>query len=242
MKQVQSFIQYINEGLYDKGIFKAFFLAGGPGSGKTFVTHSVFAGSGLKVVNSDNVFERSLKQAGLSLSMPDTEKTERDILRAKSKVVASNIFQTYIIGRLGMIIDGTARDYDAIARQYQLLSILGYDCYMVFVDTDLNVALERQKGRERKIPEYIVTTSWKTIQSNKTKYQRLFGMNFHNVENNKSNLELVMMIMGRVSKLVRRLISLPIKSFAAKRWIVNRMKEKRSGSKYKFWPLSKGVA
>ena len=55
-----------------------------------------------------------------------------------------------------MIIDGTARDYDAIARQYQLLSILGYDCYMVFVDTDLNVALERQKGRERKIPEYIV--------------------------------------------------------------------------------------
>ena len=65
MKQVQSFIQYINEGLYDKGIFKAFFLAGGPGSGKTFVTHSVFAGLGLKVVNSDNVFERSLKKAGL---------------------------------------------------------------------------------------------------------------------------------------------------------------------------------
>ena len=51
-----------------------------------------------------------------------------------------------------------------------------------------------------------------------------------------------MMIMGRVSKLVRRLISLPIKSFTAKRWIVNRMKEKRSGSKYKFWLLSKGVA
>ena len=69
----------------------------------------------------------------------------------------------------------------------------------------------------------------------KDKHQFLF-------ENNKSNLELVMMIMGRVSKLVRRLISLPIKSFAAKRWIVNRMKEKRSGSKHKFWPLSKGVA
>ena len=28
----------LNEGLYDPNIFKAFFLAGGPGSGKTFVT------------------------------------------------------------------------------------------------------------------------------------------------------------------------------------------------------------
>ena len=36
--RVNSFIQHLSEGLYDPGIFKAFFLAGGPGSGKTFVT------------------------------------------------------------------------------------------------------------------------------------------------------------------------------------------------------------
>ena len=41
----------IKEGLYDPGIFKAFFLAGGPGSGKTFVTQSAFAGTGLKPVS-----------------------------------------------------------------------------------------------------------------------------------------------------------------------------------------------
>ena len=45
--------QIITEGVYDPGIFKAFFLAGGPGSGKTFVTRSAFAGTGLKLVNSD---------------------------------------------------------------------------------------------------------------------------------------------------------------------------------------------
>ena len=38
--KVNSFIQHLSEGLYDPGIFKAFFLAGGPGSGKTFVTSS----------------------------------------------------------------------------------------------------------------------------------------------------------------------------------------------------------
>ena len=54
--------QILREGVYDPGIFKAFFLAGGPGSGKTFVTQSAFAGTGLKVVNSDAVFERGLKR------------------------------------------------------------------------------------------------------------------------------------------------------------------------------------
>ena len=36
-KTLQEVREYINEGVYDPGIFKAFFLAGGPGSGKTFV-------------------------------------------------------------------------------------------------------------------------------------------------------------------------------------------------------------
>ena len=56
--------QILREGVYDPGIFKAFFLAGGPGSGKTFVTRSAFGGTGLKLVNSDASFERGLKKAG----------------------------------------------------------------------------------------------------------------------------------------------------------------------------------
>ena len=32
----------INEGVHDKGIFKAVFMAGGPGSGKTYMTQNIF--------------------------------------------------------------------------------------------------------------------------------------------------------------------------------------------------------
>ena len=60
MKNLQEVKAFLNEGVYDKGIFKAFFLAGGPGSGKSFVTQAAFAGIGLKVVNSDTIFEREL--------------------------------------------------------------------------------------------------------------------------------------------------------------------------------------
>ena len=81
---VNRFIQHLSEGIYDPGIFKAFFLAGGPGSGKSFVTNSAFAGTGLKVVNSDTTFERNLKKANLSLNMPDEEEYFRNIIRGRA--------------------------------------------------------------------------------------------------------------------------------------------------------------
>jgi len=52
----------LQEGLYDPNIFKAFILAGGPGSGKSYVVKKSTGGTGLKIVNSDDVFERYLKQ------------------------------------------------------------------------------------------------------------------------------------------------------------------------------------
>ena len=51
----------LQEGVYDPNIFKAFFLAGGPGSGKSYVVRKTTGGTGLKTVNSDNAFEKFLK-------------------------------------------------------------------------------------------------------------------------------------------------------------------------------------
>ena len=80
---MKNFKQILTEGLYDPGIFKAFFLAGGPGSGKSFVTRNVFGGTGLKVVNSDRALESSLKKLNLSLQMPPEEEYFRDMVRKK---------------------------------------------------------------------------------------------------------------------------------------------------------------
>ena len=217
---IKDFNEFLVEGLYDPGIFKAFFLAGGPGSGKSFVTKSIFSGSGLKVVNSDAAFERGLKQTNLQLSMPPEEEYFRDIVRKRAKMTAVTQLDTYVKGRLGLVIDATGRDYDLIARQHNMLQQIGYDCYMVFVNTSLDVALERQKGRERQIPEYIVKKSWEGVQSNIGKFQRLFGMsNFIVVDNNKSQVELVTMTMNKINKIVRKFISAPVKSYIAKRWM-----------------------
>ena len=54
--RLKSFMQNLTEGLYDPGIFKPFFLAGGHESGKSFVTSSSFSGTALKLVNLYNKF------------------------------------------------------------------------------------------------------------------------------------------------------------------------------------------
>ena len=64
---MRKFQQYITEGVYDPSIFKAFFLAGGPGSGKSFVSKSALSGMGLKVINSDRAFEAKLKKEKMTL-------------------------------------------------------------------------------------------------------------------------------------------------------------------------------
>jgi cytidylate kinase len=217
---VKSFEQILSEGLYDPNIFKAFFLAGGPGSGKSFVARNVFTGTGLKLVNSDIVLENSLKKAGLSLSMPDEEQYFRDILRTRAKAIVDNQIDLYVKGRLGLVIDATGRDYNIISRQFSALQLLGYDCYMVFVNTSLEVALERNAKRERVVPEYITKNSWQSVQNNIGRFQNLFGLtNFVVVDNSKSEQELVTLTMNKVNSVVRRFLTTPIKSYIAKRWM-----------------------
>ena len=221
--------QELKEGLYDPNIFKAFFLAGGPGSGKTFVTRGAFGGTGLKQINSDNAFERGLKKAGLSLKMPDSEEEARDMVRARAKATTSNVQDLAIQGRLGLVVDGTGRDYDKISYQTRLLKELGYDCYMIFVNTSLKVALERNAKRERSVPEYITKKSWTDVQSNIGKFQNLFGIgNMIIIDNSKDDKELTTQVMNKVSKAVRSLLGTPIKSYTAKRWMATERKLKRS--------------
>jgi predicted kinase len=227
-KTLQEVRDYINEGVYDPGIFKAFFLAGGPGSGKTFVTQSAFAGTGLKLVNSDVKFERDLRKANLSLKMPDEEKYFRDRIRQGAKEFVGKQMDQYLKGRLGMIIDSTARDYSSIQRQYNLLRNIGYDCYMVFVNTSLEVALERNRTRSRSIPEYIVQKSWKGVQANMGAFQKVFG---HSklliVDNNKDDKELVTQTLNTASRFIRSRLRSKPETQIAMSWIKRELEAKK---------------
>ena len=150
------------------------------------------------------------------------------MLRARAKATTDKTMDLSIKGRLGMVIDGTGRDYDKINYQVSLLKQLGYDCYMIFVNTSLEVALERNRRRERTVPEYITKQSWTKVQSNIGKFQNLFGMDsMIIVDNSKDDRELTTVTMVKVDKSVRRLLRNKVKSYTAKRWMASERKARR---------------
>jgi len=228
VKSLREFREYLNEGVYDPGIFKAFFLAGGPGSGKTFVTQTAFAGTGLKVVNSDSAFESGLKKANLSIKMPDEEEYFRNIIRQRAKTTTGNRLDQYIQGRLGLVVDATGRDLSLIQRQVSMLKNVGYDCYMVFVNTSLDVALERNANRPRQVPEYIVKKSWNGVQANIGSFQRVFSPNkMLVIDNNRSEKELVSIVLSQASKFIRSRLRTKPENGIAMSWIKKELELKR---------------
>ena len=210
----------LQEGLQDPNIFKAFFLAGGPGSGKSYVVRKTTGGTGLRVVNSDDAFESLLQKAGLSLKMPPEEEEPRDIVRDRAKKITAKRQANYIEGRIGLIIDGTGRDYDKITKQATELKQLGYDVHMIFVNTSLDVALQRNAERPRSVPESIVTKSWNDVQSNIGKFSQYFRQNFVVVDNNNATED----VFVKVFKQVKGLLKKKVRNPAAQQWVMQQMK------------------
>jgi len=212
----------LQEGLQDPNIFKAFFLAGGPGSGKSYVVRKTTGGTGLRVVNSDDAFETMLKKAGLSLKMPDEEQVPRDAVRDRAKRVTAKRQEGYLDGRIGLIIDGTGREYDKIAKQATELKQIGYDVHMIFVNTSLDVALERNAQRDRSVPEPIAVKSWKDVQSNIGKFSQYFRANFVVVDNNNATEDVFVQVFKQIKGLLKKKVRNP----AAHQWISMEMKRR----------------
>ena len=221
-------LKYIlNEGVYDPGIFKAIFTAGGPGSGKSYAAATLFgmpekmpfvSAKGLKSVNSDKYFETYLKMSGLSQDIASLKPAEFEKamqLRKKSKSVRDTALKNYINGRLGLLIDGTGKDYGSISKQKTRLQDVGYDCFMIFVNTDLDVALERNYDRERKLPSELVKSSWQAVQNNMGKFQGLFGASNMLIVDNSEYKEFSNIVKKGANEFTNRKIQNPI----AKAWI-----------------------
>ena len=234
-------IDLLNEGVNDPGIFKAVFLAGGPGSGKSYVASQLFgipekvnvSAYGLKMVNQDTELERFLQKYFGTVdidNMPDelfkqlTDPTADDYsgLRTRTKALSKERLRLYTQGRLGVIVDGTGHKFHEVKNERQDLIKLGYDTFMVYVNTSLEVAQQRNEERPRVLPKDVVEKYWKSVQKNMAYFQGLFGgANFLLVDNNatlnpKQAVKKFNMLVGKgISKFIKR----PIKNKQAKKWI-----------------------
>ena len=234
--------QMIIEGVDDPGILKCVFMAGGPGSGKSFTAMEIFgidkklkssfSSTGLKSVNSDSAFEQGLKKNGIDpKDLARIEREEPELwdkitatpggIRDKAKQLTAKQKQFYEAGRLGMIIDGTGHVYSKIAKNKKYAESLGYDTYMVFVNTSLEVAQERNKQRDRILPDDLLEKSWKDVKNNLGKFQSLFAGNFRIVDNTsyaKRDLK-TGYLWPSIQKAINGFIRKPIYNRIGQKWI-----------------------
>ena len=233
MRTFQDFIK-LYEGVEDPGIFKAFFTAGGPGSGKSHVakasgaagTGSKMSPYGLKVIDSDPLFTKMLKDAGKATTSTDIYSDEGQAIRDRAKKIVSRQQAGFIEGRLGLLIDGTGKDYSKIKKSSDSLRNLGYDTYMIFVNTSLDVALQRNEARPRSLDEDEVKKMWNAVQKNMGKFQSYFGRSsFLLVDNNHAGEDIFTKIFVEIGKLIDNKPT----SRAANAWIKNERARQRRG-------------
>ena len=243
----------IQEGVYDPGILKAVFTAGGPGSGKSYLADVVFGvrtakdkpffenasfigSNGLKYVNSDRFFERELGKLGINpkdlrdiADLPSDElwdivqsADEPESARNVAKGYLESLRNLYEKGRLGMLIDGTGGKYDKMVREKSLADAMGYDTYMLFVDTSLPVAIERDAKRDRTLGPKLVEEIWQNVQDNKERFKELFGDNFAVVENS---------VYGpppqEVIKSLNNFVESPVENPLGQAWIQGELEKKK---------------
>ena len=239
----------LTEGVYDPGVLKAVFLAGGPGSGKSFVAMGLFgipetinvSPYGLKMVNQDTELEHFLKRYGFGTdldAMPDevfqqlTDPGYADYsgMRTRTKQMSKDRLKLYTQGRLGVVVDGTGHKFGSIKDKRKRLMDMGYDTFMVFVHTDLDVAQKRNMSRPRTLNPEIVEKSWNEVQRNKATFQGLFGnANFLLVDNSKTlgeeqaTKKFNMLVKKGIDKFLKR----PVKNHLGKKWIEKQLMLKK---------------
>lgn len=211
----------IVEGVDDPAIFKAVFMAGGPGSGKSFIVQNTGLDAlGFKVVNSDTVYEYMLKKVGMKPTPEDIYSPKGQEIRVAAKEKTDIRQNTYLDGRLGIVIDGTGKDYGKIEQLKEYFDSLGYETAMIFVNTNIETAQARVASRERVLPQDQVQYMWSKVQDNIGKFSNLFGNNFFVIDNSESNRgDNIKKSTNRIYVQIKRWAETPVNNPKAKEWI-----------------------
>ena len=170
---------------------KVIFLAGGAGSGKGNVIKKLnLERDGFKIVNSDISLEWLKKNSGLPADMKDLTREQRSTLSklgAEARKIARKKMMKYQGGANGVVVDGTGGSAKQMQKLVDQFKEKGYDTSMLFVDTSLDTAIQRNKARkERSLLDKIVKSNHKAVQGNKDSFKEMFGDTF--MEVNTDNL------------------------------------------------------
>lgn len=184
MNEQLSLKNFLDESVEDKGIFKAVFMAGGPGSGKSYTMSQITSGTvAPRIVGFDIPFEFISKKHGIHYGdLPN----DSPIVQQVKTTTKAQLF-LYLNGVLPLYIDTTAGDRGRVMERVEVLKTLGYDVGMVFVHSDFETAQKRMAHRARKVPDQIAMDLYRRAQEGRNFYQSAFPF-YREIDNNEGQL------------------------------------------------------
>ena len=236
-EEFESLEQFLIEGVHDKSIFKAVFLGGGPGSGKDFVLSKTLDGHGLTEINSDKALEFLMDKNNLDMRMPDSEEKARNVVRNKAKTITELRQKLALLGRNGLIINGTGDDPEKVKKIKDRLDQLGYESSMLVVNTRNEVSASRNVERGtrggRTVPESIRQQKWQAVQDARPELAKIFGNNYMEVDNSDDLRNVAPEIrqakedeFTQLYKNIQKFVSKPPKNDVSKQWIADELEKK----------------
>jgi len=155
----------------NRGMFKAIFITGGPGSGKDIVIREGIAETRIVELNASQAFEYLMDKKKLSEQSKDFR---REAIRNRGP----------------LIINCSADNLDPVAQIKEELEELGYNTMMVYVDTTDSVSKQRNQGLKRMVSEDVRKDKWAKSQQNKVEYYKMFE-DFNLFVNNNSTTDVI---------------------------------------------------
>ena len=185
---MKTFKEFMLESINDKGILKAVFVVGVPGAGKSYTVKQLNGTIAPKIVNTDRATEFLSKKLGV----PSNSETWKTIFRDRTRPITTGALTNYLNSMLPLFVDGTSNDVSNILGRAGILESVGYDVGMVFVDTDLDVAIDRARKRgieiDRHVDEDFIKKVHELSQENKEYFKGKFSF-FKEVRNNPGELD-----------------------------------------------------
>lgn len=194
------------ESINDKNIFKAFFVIGSGGSGKSFIVDKFYKFVGAKILNSDQFFEAGLKKFVTGESKVSEAFKQFKLLLKNNKnykispeIISSDEMQDYrntiaemqysiasknwMNSMLPMVLDTTGAKKESLMNKKRFLESLGYDTGCLYIYVDENISLKRNRERPRVIPDEYILDQRADIDRNIDYYLDAFGENFYFYDN-----------------------------------------------------------
>jgi hypothetical protein len=175
-----------------------------------------------------------MDKEGLDKTMPSSEQEKRDLVRGRAKGMTELRQRLALLGRNGLIINGTGDDHEKIGRIKDRLEEIGYDTSIIMVNTDDEVSKQRniERGTRggRTVPEEIRKQKWDAVQASRPELAKMFGdkyMEFDNSEDlRQASPEVVKAKkdeMLQLFKNVQQFVTEPPQSEAASLWVAHEM-------------------